>query len=99
MQLPKNDHWLIGLFIGIATTLGTYYLATTANGWIESLINKPFAFQDRTVAILAVAVNIFPMEQLRRAYRHKSLKGLLFFVMALALAWFFYYGQALLNPE
>lgn len=96
-MIPKNDHWLIGVFIGVATTLATYYLATSANDWIEAALNKPFAFQDRTVAILSVALNIFPMEYLRCAYRHKSLQGLMLFVMGLAVAWFFYYGQDLLN--
>lgn len=96
-MIPKNDHWLIGVLIGVATTLATYYLATSANTWIEAALNKPFAFQDRTVAILSVALNIFPMEYLRRAYRHKSLQGLMFFVMGLAVAWFFGYGQDLLN--
>lgn len=97
MLVPKNDHWLAGVLVGVATTLATYYLATSANEWIEAALNKPFAFQDRTVAILSIALNIFPMEYLRRAYRHKSLQGLMLFVMALALAWFIFYGRDLLN--
>lgn len=99
MLVPNNDHWLVGVLIGVATTFATYYLATSANEWIEAWLNKPFAFQDRTVAILSVALNIFPMEYLRRAYRHKSLQGLMFFVMGLAVAWFFKYGQDLLNAQ
>jgi hypothetical protein len=49
------------------------------------------------LALMAICINVLPMNYFRRSYRSRSLRGLVTGTMVLALAWFFYFGRDLLN--
>lgn len=94
---PKNDSLLIGIVAGVVITLGGYFIALGSNEWISSALDKPFAFKQSTVALLAISLNMLAVNYFRKRYMNKSLRGVLFFMMGLALAWFFNYGQDLMD--
>jgi len=94
---PNNDSFLVGLIVGLIVPAAGYYLITLANPWVTDLINRPFAFQDRTVAIMAICCNMLPMGFFRRGAWHESVRGLLTVTMGLAVVWFLIYGRAILG--
>lgn len=96
---PKHDSILIGVVTGLIITAGGYFIAMGANEWITSALEKPFAFKQSTVALIAICLNMIAVGYFRRRYMNQSLRGLLFLMMGLAVAWFFNYGQSLMNGE
>lgn len=96
---PKNDSILLGIGAGFAISAAGYFIAMGANEWISNAMDKPFAFKESTVALLAICLNMIAVSYFRRRYMFKSQRGILFLMMALAVAWFIIYGQVLLDGE
>lgn len=95
-MVPRNDHFWIGLAVSLFVTLVGYFLLIQLDGLLAS--DTPGSiFRPRTLALIAICINILPMNVFRRTYRTRSMKGLLVGVMALAVGWFFYYGLPLLG--
>lgn len=98
----KNDKlWLgavIGLvvpFVGYALLLVVYEQLETV-GWLTDQ-GFAFNFRQRTTAIIAIALNLIPLTYFRRHRAGRAVNGVIYLTMAYALAWFFLFGQALLN--
>ena len=85
-MIPRNDHFLIGLGVAAIVSTIAYFLLQPLD-----------IFRPRTLALLAICLNVLPMNVFRRTYRTRAMKGLLIGVMLLAGGWFFYYGRALLG--
>lgn len=96
---PKNDSLLIGIAAGITISVGGYFIAMGANEWISNALDKPFAFKQSTVALMAICINMIAVGYFRKRYMNQSLRGILFLMMALAIVWFIVYGQDLLNGD
>lgn len=94
-MIPRNDHFLIGFGVAIVVALIGYFLLLQIDGLMSD--GMATVFRPRTLALLAISINILPMNVLRRTYRTRSMKGLLVGVMVLAAGWFFYFGRDLLN--
>ncbi|MEM1356672.1 MAG: hypothetical protein AAGF89_00630 [Bacteroidota bacterium] len=96
-MVSKYDHILTGLLTAfIVSTLG-YFLLKEVAGWITESASRPIFFQERTLALIALCLNLIPMNIFRRAYRNKSLRGLVLGTMVLAGVWFFKFGKELLG--
>jgi Co/Zn/Cd efflux system component len=96
---PKHDSLLIGIATGVVISVSGYFIAVGANEWISSALDKPFTFKASTVALIAICLNMLSLGYFRRRYMHQSIRGILFLMMGLAIAWFVVYGQDLLNGE
>lgn len=96
-MVSKYDHLLTGLLTAfIVSTLGFLALQQVA-GWISESATQPIYFQERTLALMALCLNLIPMNIFRKTYRNKSLRGLVIGTMVLAAIWFFKFGRELLQ--
>lgn len=96
-MLSKYDKIVTGLLVSFVVAFIAYALLLQAQDWIGSQAGRPLAFQERTIALIALCFNLLPMNYFRRRYQNKSLRGLVLGTMILAGAWFVYYGRSLLN--
>ena len=96
-MIPRNDHLWIGLAVSFIVSFLGFFLFSQLGEWFTAGSGREIAFRPRTLALIAICINVLPMNVFRRTYRTRSLKGLIIGVMILAAAWFFYYGRELLN--
>lgn len=96
-MISKYDNLLVGLAVSLVVTFVAYALLLQAQDFISAQAGRTISFQDRSVALLSICLNVLPMNYFRRRYHYKSLRGLVIGTMLLAGAWFFYFGRDLLN--
>ena len=68
-----------------------------AEDFARNSINAALNFKPRTLALMAVCINVLPMNYFRRRYHNRSLRGLVIGTVLLAGVWFVYFGRELLN--
>ena len=93
---PRNDHFWIGLLVAIVVPFIAYALLLQLTDYFAAGAGRTINFTERTMALIAICVNLLPMNVFRRTYRNKSLRGLVTGTVGLGLVWFFYFGRALL---
>lgn len=98
----KYDEIWIGLvtgfvlpFVGYAILLMVYEWADEA-GWLDRG-GLSYNFRERTLALVAVALNLIPLSYFQRKYANRGVRGLVTATVVLAFIWFFYYGRELLR--
>ena len=96
-MVPRNDNLLIGLAVSLIIPVIAYYLLGQLQVMISNGAQASFAFKERTVALIAICLNVLPLNYFRKTYRNRSIRGLATGTMVLAFVWFFYYGRALLG--
>lgn len=95
-MVPRNDNILIGLAVSLIIPAIAYVLLQQLQGMIASSAGRPIAFEQRTLALIAICLNVMPLNFFRKTYRNRSLRGLATGTMLLALVWFFWFGRGLL---
>jgi len=95
-MVPRNDNILIGLAVSFLVPLVAYFLLLQAQDFIASSAGRPIIFEQRSLALIAICLNVMPLNYFRKVYRNRSLRGLATGTMILALGWFFWFGRALL---
>lgn len=96
-MVPRNDNILIGLAASLIVPAISYFLLLQIEGSLSESAGKPIIFEQRTLALVAICLNVIPLNYFRRVYRNRSLRGLATGTMILALVWFFWFGRALLE--
>lgn len=95
-MVPRNDNILIGLAVSLIIPFIAYFLLLQVQGFIASSAGRPIMFEQRTLALIAICLNVMPLNYFRKVYRNRSLRGLATGTMILALCWFFWFGRSLL---
>ena len=96
-MIPRNDHFWIGLAVSLVVSALGYFLLIQLEQWFSAGAGRSITFRPRTLALLAICINVLPMNVFRRTYRTRAMKGLMIGVMVLAAAWVYVYGLDLLN--
>jgi len=96
-MVPKNDNILIGLAVSLILPAIAYFLLLQLQSMIVEASGRPISFELRTLALIAICLNVIPLNFFRRVYRNRSLRGLATGTMVLAMGWFFYFGRDLLG--
>ncbi|MBC6996092.1 hypothetical protein QWY85_04690 [Neolewinella lacunae] len=96
-MVSKYDHLLVGLLTSVVISFIAYALLIQGVEWASGLAERNIVFQPRTVALMAICLNVLPMNYFRRRYHNRSLRGLVIGTMLMATLWFVYYGRDLLN--
>jgi len=96
-MVPKNDNILIGLAVSLILPAIAYFLLLQLQSMIVEASGRPISFEPRTLALIAICLNVLPLNFFRRVYRNRSLRGLATGTMILAMGWFFYFGRDLLG--
>lgn len=102
-MLPRRnrDNLLSGLLIGLLVPFVGYALLLVIYEQLEAagaLSSSGFTvnFRQRTVALVAICLNLIPLSYFQRRYMNRSLRGLVLATLVLGLIWFWYYGRQLL---
>lgn len=98
----KYDEIWIGLVAGLLVPFVGYALLLMLYGWADDAgwLDRgglSYNFRERTLALIAVALNLIPLSYFQRKYANRSVRGLVTATVILAFAWFFYYGRELLQ--
>ena len=96
-MVPKNDNILIGLAVSLILPAISYFLLLQLQSMIVEASGRPISFEPRTLALVAICLNVLPLNIFRRVYLNRSLRGLATGTMILAMGWFFYFGRDLLQ--
>lgn len=96
-MISKYDNIIVGLLTALAVSFVAYALLLQAEEWISAAYPSFTEFNDRSIALLAICLNVLPMNYFRRRYHNKSLRGLVIGTVLMAGVWFFYYGKDILN--
>ena len=96
-MVSRYDHIMIGLATAWLVAGVSYALLLTAEDYISASAGQVFDLRTRSVALIAICLNIVPMNYFRRHYRNRSLRGLIIGTVLLAGAWFVYFGRDLLD--
>lgn len=96
-MISKYDNIAVGLVVSFVVAFIAYALLLQAQEFISGQFGRPVTFRENTIALLAICLNVLPMNYFRRRYHNKSLRGLVIGTMLLAGVWFFYYGRDLLG--
>ncbi|WP_367388856.1 hypothetical protein [Lewinella sp. LCG006] len=97
-----RDQLWFGLLIGVVVPFVGYavlMMILEQLGASETLGNSRlnFDFKERTLTLLALALNLVPMRIFMRAYANKALRGLVLATLAYGMIWMFYFGRQLLG--
>ena len=96
-MVSRYDHILIGLATAWLVAGVAYALLLTTEEYLNASYSQIIDFKTRSLALIAICLNIIPMNYFRKRYRNRSLRGLVIGTFLLAVLWFVYFGQALLN--
>lgn len=100
MQYKYDKFWigaLIGLaipFVGYAILLMTLEQLGAVDSFQDARMN--FDFRARTTALLALAINLIPLNIFRRNRANEGIRGIVVATFVYALIWFYYFGRELL---
>lgn len=100
MYARNNSLWL-GLAIGLALPFVGYAVLLLIYQQLDALgllTSSGFSidFRQRTVALLAVCLNLIPLRRFQRWRATRSIRGLVLATLLLGFSWFFYFSSTLL---
>lgn len=98
----KYDELWIGLLTGVLVPFVGYAVLLLLYQWADEagLLDRgglSYNFRERTLALIAVALNLIPLSYFQRKYANRSVRGLVTATVIMAFIWFFYYGRELLR--
>lgn len=98
-MLNRNEIW-VGLLYGVLLPTISFILLYQIFSLLElkgAASGAGFSpnFRERTLAIVAIALNLIPLNIFRRRRWELSMRGVVIATGLLALAWLFRYGLAL----
>lgn len=96
-MISKYDKIIVGIATAVVVAFVAYGLLIQAEEWLIGAYPSFTSFNERSIALMAIVFNILPMNYFQRRYYNKSLRGLVIGTMILAGAWFYVYGQDILN--
>lgn len=97
----KKNSLVNGLVLGILLPAVVFFMLFNFFNLLGKLgsgegIGLSESFRERTSAILAIAVNLVPMNAFRARRFNESIRGVVIATGILALAWVVYYGMKIM---
>ena len=98
-MLNKNELW-VGLLLGLLLPAVTYTILFQIFSLLEikgAASTKGFSenFRERTLAIVALATNLYLMSTYRRRRWDKTMRGVVIATALLAIVWLYVFGTKL----
>ena len=100
MNISK-DSIIIGILIGLVVPFVGYALLLTLFDYLQSVgLVEPNGlsptFRQRTLSVLAICLNIIPINIFKKRYWDKSMRGVVFPTGLYVIAWIIYFGKHIL---
>ncbi|MEZ5044932.1 MAG: hypothetical protein R2828_33850 [Saprospiraceae bacterium] len=101
MIFHRNEIW-VGLLLGLLLPFIGYAILLMFFEQIEKLdigsaSGFSFGFRQRTVAIIAICLNIFPINVYQKKRMTQTIRGMIIATFILVAIWLIYYGQQLFS--
>ena len=100
----RHNSLVVGFAIGACVPVLAYVLIESALGALGTLgltgpDGAPIAFQERTLALLAICANLLPFYRFNDRFTEATMRGVLVATAIFVTAWFWVFGRALLSGE
>lgn len=98
-MLQRDEIW-VGLLYGLLLPTAGFFLLYNLFSLLEikgaaSGIGFSENFRERTLAIVAIAINLYPLSLFRRRRWERAMRGVVIATTLLALGWLMMYGVKL----
>ena len=100
----KNDKLWVGLiagilipFVGYAILLMILEQLGSSDSLADSRLN--FNFRERTLTLLALALNLIPMRFFQNRRANQAIRGLVLATLLYGIVWVYFFGQQLLGSS
>lgn len=99
-MLQRDEIW-VGLLYGILLPAAGFFLLYNLFSLLEikgAASGAGFSenFRERTLAIVAIALNLIPLNRFRKLRWEQSMRGVVIATAVLALLWLIFFGRKLL---
>ena len=97
----KKDSILVGILVGLVVPFVGYAILLTifdqlqAAGLVEPNGFSP-TFRQRTLSVLAICLNIIPINIFKKRWWNESMRGVVFPTGLYVIAWIVYFGKHIL---
>lgn len=92
----RNQIW-IGLVVGLLLPFVGYALLLSVSDYLVANNFTADGFRPRSLALIAVCLNIIPMNVFMSRGQGQSMRGILIMTMIYAVVWFLYFRESLLG--
>lgn len=101
MIFNQNKLW-VGLLIGLAVPFVGYALLLIVYEQLDALnatssIGFSDNFRERTIGVVAICLNLIPINIFQRRRSGESVRGLAIVTVLYAIGWVIYYGAFIFN--
>jgi hypothetical protein len=100
-MLQRNELW-VGLVLGLLLPVLDWYFLNAIFNLLELKgaadgTGLSANFRERTLAIIAIALNIIPLQMYRRRRWEHAMRGIVLATGLLAMIWLFRFGASLMG--
>ena len=100
----RDNSFTIGFAVGVTVPVLAYLgLETGLELLGEVGVTAPdgaaFEFKPRTLALLSICANLLPFYKFNNRFTEATMRGVLVATAVFVVAWFLYYGRAVLSGE
>lgn len=100
----RENNLFVGFAIGVVLPVLCYMAIDGLFDAFDTMnITTPsggsYRFKDRTIALMAVCVNLIPFQIFNNSRKEKTMRGLLLATAIYAIGWMIIFGINLLNAE
>jgi amino acid permease len=97
----RNDNIWLGIIVGLIIPFVGYAIIQTLFEGLASLSEATGGrlsdnFRERTLGVLAICLNIIPLQIFQRRKHYQSIRGLIFPTVAYAILWVVLFGKDVL---
>lgn len=94
-MFKRNEIW-IGLLVGLVLPFVGYAVLLSISDFSVAH-NYGAGFRPRSLALIAVCLNIIPMNLFMARRQGQSMRGILIMTIVYAVVWFLYFRESLFN--
>lgn len=91
-MLIKNEIW-IGLLVGLLLPFVGYAVLLTVSDYLTESGFAAVGFRPRSIALIAICLNIVPMNIFMARQKGQSMRGILIMTIVYAVVWFLYFRE------
>ena len=92
-MLIRNEIW-VGLLVGLLLPFVGYAALLTLSDYLTDSGLAIAGFRPRSIALIAICLNIIPMNIYMARQKGQSMRGILIMTIIYAVVWFLYFRES-----